>query len=71
MISKGNEAFTPEQHRGIFDATKSHWKEKDGTIFTQDVALWKDAQDWAMAQGLISVPADPRTYFTNDYNPKM
>lgn len=71
VISKGNEAFTPEQHRGIFDATQSHWKEADGTIFTQDVALWKDAQDWAVAQGLIAVPSDPSTYFTNDYNPKM
>ena len=71
VISKGNEAFTPEQHRGIFDATQSHWKESDGTIFTQDVAVWKDAQDWAVAQGLIAVPADPNTYFTNDYNPKM
>jgi putative hydroxymethylpyrimidine transport system substrate-binding protein len=71
VISKGNEAFTPEQHRGIFEATRTHWKEADGTIFTQEAGLWKDAQDWAVEQGLISVPADPSTYFTNDFNPKM
>ena len=35
-ISEGNTAFTPKQHRGIYDATTGHWKEADGTIFVQE-----------------------------------
>jgi putative hydroxymethylpyrimidine transport system substrate-binding protein len=70
VISDANTAFSPKQHRGIFDATVTHWKEADGAIFVQDPSVWQKAQDWAMAQKLISVPSDPSTYFTNDYLPE-
>ena len=69
-ISEGNTAFTPKQHRGIYDATAGHWKEADGAIFVQEESVWQQAQDWAMAQGLISVPSEPSTYFSNDYLPE-
>ena len=69
-ISEGNTAFTPKQHRGIYDATTDHWKEADGTIFMQEASVWQQAQDWAVDQGLISVPSEPSTYFTNDYLPE-
>lgn len=68
-ISKGNEAFTAKQHRGIYEATKTHWKASDGTYFRQDVSVWKRAQEWALEQKLISVPSDPNSYFTNDLLP--
>ena len=66
-ISEGNTAFTPIQHRGIYDATTAHWNDADGAIFVQEESVWQKAQDWAMSQNLISVPSDPSTYFTNDY----
>ena len=69
-ISEANTAFTAVQHRAIFEATKAHWKEEDGSIFTQDVAVWMKAQDWALEQQLITVPSDASTYFTNDLLPR-
>ena len=69
-ISEGNTAFTAKQHRGIYDATTDHWKEADGAIFMQEESVWQKAQDWAMSQGLISVPSEPSTYFTNAYLPE-
>lgn len=69
-ISKRNQAFTPKQHRGIFDATTTHWKTSDGVYFSQDVSVWKRAQDWAMKQKLLTVSSDPASYFTNDFLPK-
>jgi putative hydroxymethylpyrimidine transport system substrate-binding protein len=68
-IFKGNDLFTLEQHQGIYKESKSHWKASDGTIFHQEVGVWKTAQDWAVAQKLILVPADPASYFTNAYLP--
>ncbi len=70
VISKKNKAFKPAQHRGIYVATKSHWKAKGGAIFKQDIAVWQSAQDWAMKKGLIKKKANAQNYFTNAHLPK-
>jgi putative hydroxymethylpyrimidine transport system substrate-binding protein len=64
---KQNDAFTPEQHRAIFEVTKDQWKTKEGVALRQDVAVWKEAQDWAIKEKFLTVPSDPQDYFTNDY----
>ena len=40
-----------------YDVTMGHWKKADGAIFVQEESVWQQAQDWAMAQGLIIVPS--------------
>ena len=69
QISKDNDQFTPAQHRKIYEGSKDHWKTKDGVAFRQDEQVWKEAQDWAVAQKLLTLTEDPKNYFTNDYLP--
>ena len=69
QIAKDNDQFTPAQHRKIYDGSKDHWKTKDGVAFRQDEQVWKEAQDWAVAQKLLTLTEDPKNYFTNDYLP--
>ena len=64
-----NEALTPEQHRKIVELTMADWTDEDGNLWVQDVKMWAETQDWLVEEGLISVPADPESYFTNDYLP--
>jgi len=70
VISKKNKAFKPDQHRGIYSATMTHWKEKDGTIFKQDLAVWQRAQTWALKKGLLKKKVGAQGYFTNAHLPK-
>jgi ABC-type nitrate/sulfonate/bicarbonate transport system substrate-binding protein len=65
---KEDDAFTPEQHRKIYEATKTHWK-SDGVAFKQEAAVWTQARDWALKQKLITVGDTEANYFTNAYLP--
>jgi putative hydroxymethylpyrimidine transport system substrate-binding protein len=69
QIAKANDQFTPEQHQKIYEATKDHWKTKDNVSFHQDLDIWKEAQDWAIKQKLLTLSEDPNHYFTNAYLP--
>lgn len=66
-MAKANEIFTRDQHRQIAEASMADWMDEKGGVFAQDVAVWTKAQDWAVAQKLITVPVDAAQYFTNDY----
>ncbi len=70
VIAKANKAFNPEQHRGIYDASLTHWKAKDGSVFKQDLDVWQSAQSWALEKKLISKKVGADSYFTNDFLPK-
>jgi putative hydroxymethylpyrimidine transport system substrate-binding protein len=67
-IIKEDDAFTAEQHRKIFEATKTHWK-TDGVAFKQDAVVWTQARDWALKHKLVTVGDKPENYFTNAYLP--
>ena len=67
-IVKADDAFTPAQHKAIFEYSKSHWKSGD-VVFAQDATVWTQARDWALQQKLISVGDDVSNYFTNAYLP--
>ena len=67
---KGNEIFTLAQHTAISSATMPDWQDANGNFFAQDVEIWKQAQDWAVDKGVITVPSDPAEYFTNEYLPQ-
>ena len=67
---KGNEIFTLVQHTAISSATMPDWQDANGNFFAQDMEIWKQAQDWAVDKGLITVPSDPAEYFTNEYLPQ-
>jgi putative hydroxymethylpyrimidine transport system substrate-binding protein len=38
-------------------------------VFYQEEAVWAEAQQWMLDQGLIEQTLDPREYFTNEYLP--
>lgn len=67
-ISAHDDAFTPAQHKQIYESSKSHWS--DGkTVFAQDAAIWNEAREWALKQKLITVGDTAENYFTNAYLP--
>jgi ABC-type nitrate/sulfonate/bicarbonate transport system substrate-binding protein len=68
QIIKQDDAFTPEQHRKMYEATKSDWR-SNGVAFRQDAKVWAEARDWALKQKLITVGEDESGYFTNAYLP--
>ena len=69
-ILKKNDVFTLEEQRLGYEMAKPDWVAADGTIFGMDVEPWRTAQAWALEQKLITVGADPSSYFTNEYLPK-
>lgn len=68
-IFSKNEIFSLDQHAGMMRGIKTHWKDDNGKYWVQTVDSWKDAQDWALKEKLISVPPPAENYFTNDYVP--
>ena len=70
MHSK-NEIFTLEQHKIMAELTKPAWKDENGKYFAQREDVWKQALDWAVGEKLITLPGDPKTYFTNAYVPDL
>ena len=68
-MAEANDALTLEQHRKIVEATMADWTDQNGNVWVQDVEVWKAAQDWAIKEGLITLSAEPDSYFTNDYLP--
>ncbi len=66
-MAKANEIFTRDQHRQIVEASVADWTDEKGAVFVQDAGIWSKAQEWAVAQKLITVPVEPTQYFTNDY----
>ncbi len=65
---KEDDAFTPDQHRKIFEATKGDWK-SEGAAFKQSAEIWTLARDWALKQKLITVGEPADGYFSNAYLP--
>ena len=70
-VIKKNDFYEPEHHRAMYAAAKNDWVSSDGKIFWQDENRWKLALEWATAEKVITVPAEPSTYFTNAYLPKQ
>jgi hypothetical protein len=66
---KRTEVFTPEEHKMQYQLVKPDWVGDNGAIFTMDKQVWADAQTWALRHKLITVGADPASYFSNDYIP--
>ena len=61
--------YTLVQQQQMAYATMADWKDKQGRAFVQDFAVWEAAQDWALAQKLVSKKVDPASRFSNDYMP--
>ena len=68
-IFSKNDIFSLPQHQGMMRGIKTHWKDASGAYWTQKESVWKEAQDWAVKEKLISVPPAASSYFTNDYVP--
>lgn len=69
FFAANNEVYTLDQHRDLTSRTIPDWKGANGEMFVQDEAVWKEAEAWALARGLIELGAEPSSYFTNDYLP--
>ncbi|MBM3511053.1 MAG: hypothetical protein FJX61_13105 [Alphaproteobacteria bacterium] len=69
-VHSKNEIFTLDQHNGMAQAIATHWQDPDGKYWVQKEAVWKEAQEWAIKRKLITIPEDPKKYFTNRYVPK-
>ena len=68
-IFSKNEIFTLDQHAGMMRGITTHWKDADGKYWVQKEDSWKEAQEWALREKLISVPPPASDYFTNAYVP--
>lgn len=65
---KLNNQFTPQAHRQITNLVKGQWKGSP-SLFYEQPKIWAQAQNWAIANGLISKAKPLSTYFTNQYLP--
>ena len=68
-VAKANDLYTLTQHADMTGGVKNSWRDADGTTFTQARNVWAAAQDWALAQKLLTKKVDPGTFFTNAYMP--
>ena len=67
IISDANDLYSHEQHSDMAGGVKSSWKDTDGTVFRQDLAVWEKAQTWALAQELLTKKVDASQFFSNDF----
>lgn len=68
-ISEANDLYSHQQHTAMAGGVRSSWKDPDGTVFRQELAVWEKAQNWALGQKLLTAKGDAREFFSNAYLP--
>ena len=69
QIAKITDFWPRDFHEVFFNGAAPHWKAKDGSLFTQDRAVWAGLQTWLHKSGLLKKTEDPSVYFTNEFLP--
>ena len=68
-ISDANDLYSHQQHSDMAGGVRLSWKDPDGTVFRQELAVWEKAQDWALNQELLTKRVDASAFFSNAYLP--
>jgi putative hydroxymethylpyrimidine transport system substrate-binding protein len=68
LFAKNNKIFDLEEHTAMSKRVVKDFLGPNGELFTQDPMIWKEAQDWAAKQKLITVGGTSvEAYYTNDF----